>query len=295
MKMALISAMLFLAGCAQIGKLAARAPLPTAATADQVITVGATSASAGPWSQANPAEIEEYYVGMIPDDDDPNFAYRPGDLVVQTRPARLRFDGQGGIAPDFDQGPATFARMANDHPEPTDTELAAMAARSQRMISALTEENMNLLAKIQAKPAGQPAAPVQAPAGVSADPSAKQKEDAALAADPGDSHLNVIAPDDDYVIELDPNLLVAPEPATTNPFVQLYQPPVTWRELAIQVSAAVPGPKPTAIIDGEPYSVGDRFKDLTIYRVEADIVYLRKDSFLLTCPVSERSLKLRLP
>jgi hypothetical protein len=65
--------------------------------------------------------------------------------------------------------------------------------------------------------------------------------------------------------------------------------------LAIQVSAAVPGPKPTAIIDGEPYSVGDRYKDLTVYRVEADTVYLRKDSFLLACPVSERTLKLRLP
>ena len=77
--------------------------------------------------------------------------------------------------------------------------------------------------------------------------------------------------------------------------MQLYQPPVAWRELAIHVSAAVPGPKPTAIIDGEPYSVGDRFKDLTVYRVEADTVYLRKDSFLLACPVSERTLKLRLP
>jgi len=49
------------------------------------------------------------------------------------------------------------------------------------------------------------------------------------------------------------------------------------------------------VIDEEPYGLGDRFKDLTVYRIEADAVYLRKDSFLLVCPVSERPLKLRLP
>ena len=295
MKAALIAVALFLAGCAHVGKQAARTPSPAAKAADQVIPVGTTTAPAGPGSPAYPAEYEEYYVGMIPDDDDPNFAYRPGDLLVQTRPARFRFDGRGEIAPAFDQGPATFARMANDHPEPTDTEFAAMVVRSQRAISALTEENQSLLAQVKAQPAGPPAAPAQTQAKAAADSPAGQKEGAAPAADPGDSRLNVIAPNDDYVIALDPNLFVAPAPATTNPFVQLYQPPVAWRELAIQVSAAVPGPKPTAIIDGEPYSVGDRFKDLTVYRVEADTVYLRKDSFLLACPVSERTLKLRLP
>jgi hypothetical protein len=295
MKAALIVVGLFLAGCAHVGKQASHGPSPSSATADQVIPIGATAGSVGPASPAYPAEYEEYYVGMIPDDDDPNFAYRPGDLVVQTRPARFRFDGQGGIAPAFEQGPATFARMANDHPEPTETELTAMVARSQRVISALTEENQDLLVQVREKPAAKVSAPAHAPGAAPADPSAKPETGPAPAADPDDSRLNVIAPNGDYVIELDPNLFVAPAPATTNPFVQLFQPPVAWRELAIQVSAAVPGPKPTAIIDGEPYSVGDHFKDLTVYRVEADTVYLRKDSFLLACPVSERTLKLRLP
>jgi len=292
MKSPFIAAAVLFAGCAHVGKQAPRTPPPTPASAQRVIPVGSAATSAG--SASYPAEYEDYYVGMIPDDDDPNFAYRPGDLIVQTRPARFRFDGQNGIAPAFDQGPETFARMANDHPEPTETELTAIAARSQRVIAALTEENQDLLAKMRDKPAG-PATARPPASGEAADLAIKPRAGAFPAVEPDESRLNVIAPNDDYVIALDPNLFVAPAPSTTNPFVQLYQPPVAWRELAIQVSAAVPGPNPTAIIDGEPYSVGDRYKDLTVYRVDADTVYLRKDSFLLACPVSERTLKLRLP
>ena len=231
---------------------------------------------------------------MIADHDDPELCLPAGGLDRADAAGAVPLRRLDEIAPDFDQGPTTFARMANDHPEPTDTEFAAMVVRSQRAISALTEENQKLLAQVQAKQAVPAAAPAKAAAGSAAGPPAKRETDAARRC-PTTVTLNVIAPNDDYVIELDPNLFVAPAPATTNPFVQLYQPPVAWRELAIQVSAAVPGPKPTAIIDGEPYSVGEHFKDLTVYRVEADTVYLRKDSFLLACPVSERTLKLRLP
>ena len=88
MKYPFIAAALFLAGCAHVGKQATRAPSPNAAAADQVIPVGSTATLTGSASPAYPAEYEEYYVGMIPDDDDPNFAYRPGDLIVRTRPAR---------------------------------------------------------------------------------------------------------------------------------------------------------------------------------------------------------------
>lgn len=279
---------LILAGCAHVGRQAARPTPPAATSADQVIPVGPSASSS-----AYPAEYEEYYVGMIPDADDPNFAYQPGDLIVQTKPARFRFGG-GDITPSFDQGPVTFARMANDHPEPTDAELAAMVARSQRAMAGLTEENERLSAELRTKQAGSAPVAAKVPAKDDASPAvAARKGSAAAPAD--DSHLNIIAPNADYVIELDPDLLVTPAPATNNPFVQLYQPPVVWRDLEVQVSASMPGPKPTAIINGEPYSVGDRFQELIVYRVEGDTVYLRKDSFLLACPVSERTLKLRLP
>jgi hypothetical protein len=277
---------MLLAGCAHVVQPAAKVP-PASGAETQVIPAMSPADSHPP--AAFPAEYEEYYVGMIADPDNPAFAYRPGNLIVQTRPARLNLGGDdaGGIR--FERGPVTTARMANDHPQPTDTELAAMVARSQRTISGLSEQNERLLAQIRdsQKPvstgtAKQNVAPVTpAPA--------------AAPADPEDSRLNVITPNDDYVIELDPSLLITSEPATTNPFVQLYQPPVSWRELAIRVSAAVPGPNPTAVIDDEPYGIGERFKDLTVYRIEADTVYLRKDAFLLACPVSERLLKLRLP
>jgi hypothetical protein len=283
---ALVIALLLLAGCAHIGQRAAKAP-PLPAPPTQVIPAVSSVDSNPP--AAFPAEYEDYYVGMIADADDPTFAYRPGDLIVQTRPARLGFGTNAENAPLFQRGPVTTARMANDHPEPTDAELAALVARSQRTISGLTEENERLLTQVRdlRNPAAKPSPKA---AGVPGKAST-----AAAPADPEASRLNVITPNSDYVIELDPSLLAPSEPATTNPFVQLYLPPVSWRELAIHVSAAVPGPNPTAIIDDEPYSVGERFKDLTIYRIEADTVYLRKDSFLLACPVSDRLLKLRLP
>jgi len=279
-------------GCAHVGKSGAKSAAPSAQPVTQIIpsvspTIG--PAAAGP---AFPAEYEEYYVGMIADIDDSSFAYRPGDLIVQTRPARFRFDGQGSPDP-ISFLPAGAARMANNHPEPTETEIAAIAFRSQRAISALTEQNEALLARVEALQKGSPAAASHAPAVLQEPPGGSAK--AKPADKPSDEGLNVMSPNSDYVIELDPNFFVTPSPTTNNPFVQLYQPPVTLHDLDLTVSAAVPGPNPSAIINDEPYSIGDAFKGLTVYRIDADTVYLRKDSFLLACPVSQKTLKLRLP
>ena len=285
MKALIVIILPLLAGCAHVAQRAAKGP-PVPGKGTQVIPAMSPGDSHPP--AAFPAEYEEYYVGMIADPDNPAFAYRPGDLILQARPARLNLgaDDDGGTL--FESGPATTARMANDHPQPTDTEFAALVVRSQRTISGLTEENERLLAQVtdSRKPAPEVPKPEIAPA---------KAVPPTPPADPEESRFNVLTPNGDYVIELDPSLLVTSEPVTTNPFVQLYQPPVSWRELAIQISAAVPGPNPTAVIDDEPYGIGERFKNLTVYRIEPDTVYLRKDSFLLACPVSERLLKLRLP
>ncbi|HWA09513.1 MAG TPA: hypothetical protein VG838_08700 [Opitutaceae bacterium] len=234
---------------------------------------------------------------MIAGTDDPTFAYRPGDLFVQTRPARFRLDGQGA-AEAVSFSPVTTARMANFSPDPTDTEIAAIALRSQHAISALTEENEVLLAQVQELQKTAALPPNLLPSGASAAPAAPESAPAIAAGkgeQPDDGNLNVMTPNSDYVIELDPNFFVTSSPTTTNPFLQLYQPPVTLHDLDLVVSAAVPGPNPSAIINDEPYSVGDRFKELTVYRIDSDTVYLRKDSFLLACPVSQKTLKLRLP
>lgn len=226
-----------------------------------------------------PGEYEEYYVGMIADRENPTFAYRPGSFVVQARPPRHRLMDEQGMA----RGPALSANQANFHPDPTETELAALVTHSQRAISALTEENERLLAQLEdlQKAAASPAA---APAGSPTSVNTSEPE-----------ARNVIRPNHENVIELDPNFFITPSPTTNNPFVQLYQPPVSFREVSLVVSAAIPGPHPTAILNDEPYSVGDRFEGLTVQRVEPDSVYLQKDSFLLACPVAEKPVKLRLP
>jgi len=90
-------------------------------------------------------------------------------------------------------------------------------------------------------------------------------------------------------------LFVEKRPTNGNPFVQLYQPSLQLRELALTVSAAVPGPRPSAVLNDIPYTVGDDFQGMKIYRIDTDVVYLRRDFFLLACPVSNRPLTIRLP
>ena len=272
---------LLAAGCAHV---APRTTILAQPAPTQIVPIAA--ASTAPKPAIFPAAYEGYYVGPMVDPDHSAFTYQPGQLFVQTRPERLRLGFLGETLPGIEPGPATLARMANDHPEPTATELAALVARSQRAIAALTEENESL--RSQSHSTTSPAASLVTPKEIT--PAA-----ATPTIDPPDERLNLVHPNADDVIELDPTLLAPPAPSTSNPFVQLYRPPVSWHDLEIHVSAAVPGPNPTAVIDDEPYGLGDRFKDLTVYRIDADAVYLRRESFLLACPVSERPLKLRLP
>jgi hypothetical protein len=276
----LLSLSILLTGCAHMTRPREQTPVTR-------VFPAAVPASAGAAAPAMaPADSEEYYVGMIADPADPDFAYRPGSLWVQMRPP-----GPGGGSGELRRtGPATASRQANYHPDPTETEISTLVARSQNAISALTEENARLTAQLQdlqgsaqTGPTMPAAVPTTDGAGVKAD----RPED--------DGGLNLVKPNGDYVIELDANLFLAPIPATNNPFVQLYQPPVAFHEVALVIEAALPGPTASAVINDQLYSVGDRLEGLTVYRIAADTVYLRKDAFLLECPVSEKSLKLRLP
>ena len=83
---------LLFSGCTHLVKPGPKLRAPAAATS-QVIPVSVPPSAESAAATARAAEFEEYYVGMIADYDDPTFAYRPGSLIVQTRPARLRRDG----------------------------------------------------------------------------------------------------------------------------------------------------------------------------------------------------------
>jgi hypothetical protein len=110
------------------------------------------------------------------------------------------------------------------------------------------------------------------------------------------SKYSIIEPDADNVVQLNPNLFIVPVQTTNNPFLQLYQPPYKPKDEKIIVSAAIPGPNPTCIINGMMFAEGDKFEGaLAVYRVDADEIYLQRGAFLLKCPVSDRELTLRLP
>ena len=110
------------------------------------------------------------------------------------------------------------------------------------------------------------------------------------------SKFSIIEPDTDNVVQLNPNLFIAPVQTTNNPFLQLYQPPYKPKDEKIVVSAAIPGPNPTCIINGMMFAEGDKFEGaIAVYRVDADEIYLQRGTFLIKCPVSDRELTLRLP
>lgn len=303
---------LLLAGCGHSAKLPPAA-VPTSRLENQ--STPTATARPGPSVAAAmyPPEIEEYYVGMIPDPEDPRFAYKPGALLVERRPARLRLGGdEVQVAPVFQRGPVTTARMADDHTELATEELASLALRSQRLITALNADNDRLRAQLDAadatdppevekEPIPQPALSAQRantsskdihqpPAGLAA--RATTPEPAATDSLEG---FNLVRPNAENVIELDLALFATPTTAGDNPFTQVYQPAVQLRELTIVVSAAVPGPNPSVIINDTPHGLHSQFQGLVVHRIDPDTVYLRKDSFLLACPVSDKVLKLRLP
>ena len=280
------------------------APPPPALTATPA------PATAGP--ARLPAEYEQYYVGMIADYDDPTFTYSPGVLNVRVRPERTRLGGFGDatVAPAFNRGPIGTARMANDHPDATPAEIAAYMHKAQRAIAALTEQNETLFARVQELE--------KAPATTSPLPTAGSPTIAPVAPSPGVGpaaaassfpvpqpavgvpsseavQFNMVYPNSDNAIELDPRLFEGAGAASSNPFVQLFQPAVTLRDVDLLVSAAFPGPNPSAVLNDRSLGVGEMFEGLAIHAIEPDRVILRRDTFLLVCPVSEKKLKLRLP
>ena len=251
-------------------------------------------------------QYDEYYVGTVSDPSDPTVTYQPGTFVVETEPARLRRNGsplEGEAQAAFYRGPMTTADLAN-LADTSDPELTTYITRSKRALAALGEENKLLIAKVQELE--------KAPAGTAASPGAAiaatvpASANGALPPNPQDSAPNnqgapagtdlfIVHPDSEGVIALEPDLFVKPAVATDNPFIQLYQPPIKLRSIDLIVSAAIPGPAPSCVLNDTVYSVGQLFEDLTVYRVDVDKVFLRKDAFLLECPVSHKKLTLKLP
>jgi hypothetical protein len=255
-----------------------------------------------------PAEYEEYYVGML-QPTNPEMAYLPGKAYVQTKPARFNRAAMNAAATDgaarsqtlFSRGPVQTSRSADYHPEPTDTEVSISFASAQRTLAGLAEANEHLKTRVAELEAAQEEratqAPSPTPSGIPAF-SGGLKNPAAPAASGDtllDEGLTIIRPNSDYVIELDPNFFNLPRSSSNNPFEQVYQPPVTLHETTLVVSGIVTGGQPGAILNNQPYLVGEHFKGLTLHRVDADTAYLRKDKFLLACPVSKRELRLRIP
>lgn len=278
-----------------------RPPTASASDVPTVVQPGPASADA-----SFPAEVDTYYVGVIPGAD-PRVAYSPGSMRVLRRPDRLRFQG----APEDFSGPATTSRSPNYHPDPTAVELDAALSSSTKIIASLAEKNAELAARLQAVesaavasvpdsslPAPDPAAVAPAPGMPAIAGQAGNPELAVASSSPAPvpslDGFQIVKPNAANVVEFDPAYFVAPASTSDNPFVQLFQPPITLRELTVVVSAAMPGPQPTAMIDQQLLKMGDNHLDFEIYRIDPDTVYLRKERFLIACPVSAKPLRLHV-
>jgi len=134
---------------------------------------------------------------------------------------------------------------------------------------------------------GYPSAPVS-PAGTSASAPASIPP-------PDLSGFNVIGPSPQRIIDLDPQLFDRLGDVADNPFIQLYRPPRPVREVQLVIAATIGGPNPTAIINGRLYNIGNHLDGLAIHGIDDETVWLRRDAFLLRCPIGRDPLTLRFP
>jgi len=148
------------------------------------------------------------------------------------------------------------------------------------------------------------------------DPPVMTAADMALLADPGPAPLApcpaapaparhdsqdapvIVRPNADGVLDLTGIGETEDPGRISNPFRVRYHPQLQFREVPLAIASVLVGDRgeePSAIINGELYSPGDRLEDMVVTAITADSVELRRGAILLNIPVQDQPTMLRLP
>lgn len=299
----LVATSIILTGCSTLHRTTAKAapkqPHPASVEILAPPTIAAESVRVGSLTKA-------YYFGRIVDEDDDSLMYEAGTVYRTERPERWNRNPTRPTA--FFAGPAVRYTSAAAAPGPLPADVQQAIARQTAVMASLGAQNEALVKRVrelQSAPAPAPAGNALPPVSAAGEPNhtsgtvekvpVRPPPNSAPAVAATDPDWNIVTPNAENAIELDPRLFDSGLPADSNPFVQIYQPRVSFRDVSLVVSAVILGPSPSAILNGRIYTLGDSFEGMTLHRMDPDGIFLRKDTFLLRCPVGEAPIKLRLP
>jgi hypothetical protein len=306
-------ATLVVAGCASHSEARSKAPVSDEEEESRVVVLAPQEVPKDMYPTDNIVSDQRimfagaqhaYYVGRLVDRNNPNIMREAGVVYRQEQSPRWNTNPSTTPDPaDATTGPNVTEYHPAFHPGPTVADRDQRLSKAMQLIEVLTATNKALLAKVEdmeSAGAGADGAATERETGVivvKASPDVEQAGADGAAAKRSNNRLGltILRPNSENTIELDPAFFVPPAESSDNPFVQVYSPKIALQELDLIVSAAMPGEVGAAVLNGQPYTVGESIKGLTLYDVDIETIYLRKDMFLLACPVSSKPVKLRIP
>jgi hypothetical protein len=119
----------------------------------------------------------------------------------------------------------------------------------------------------------------------------------AAPAHPAETAPVVVCPNAAGVLDLAGAIQAQAFDAIPNPFRNRYHPALQIQELPVAITVVLVGPPPavpSARINGELYSLGDRFEGLTIAAITAEALELRQGDIRVRVPIQDLTPKLRL-
>jgi hypothetical protein len=114
---------------------------------------------------------------------------------------------------------------------------------------------------------------------------------------PAETAPAVVLPNADGVLDLAGAIQAQAFDAIPNPFRNRYHPARQILELPLAITVVLVGPPPavpSARVNGELYSLGDKFEGLTIAAITADTLELRQGDIRVRVPIQDLAPKLRL-
>ena len=195
--------------------------------------------------------------------------------------------------------PAPTKPAATIHPVPTapvtvsappTVGLELKLRQQAQYIEALISQNDALTAKLAAPNSATPPPPTVIP--LAPEPAPLPRPTPAT---PTPLPEPTLTPNADNVIDLVAFVVTEKPGEPVNPFTVRTVPPEAMREVTLHVGGIVAGPMACAIINDRLVQVGEIIESLAVERIEPDAVLLRHSGRLLRLPVSEKSIRVRLP
>lgn len=175
-------------------------------------------------------------------------------------------------------------------PAPATAALEQKLRQQAQYIEALISQNDALTAKLTATNSAMPPPPTVIP--LAPNPAPLPRPVPVAPMPPVEPTLT---PNADNVIDLVAFVVTEKPGEPVNPFTVRTVPPEAMREVTLHVGGIVAGPMACAIINDRLVQVGEIIESLAVERIEADAVWLRHSGRLLRLPVSEKSIRVRLP